>query len=223
MSTPSSGQPSPTLRVAGIGLIALALVILVVGAVGVLNDDVDTSPAAAAGASTSATAPGSESASASPTLSSSSAPSSATTTTTAASPSAPASSGAPSAPPAADSGAGAAGGAPGAGGSTGGGGAAGGSVDFAVPVRVFNNSTITGLAASAAARLQSDGWEQVSTGNYQQGVIPTTTVYYRPGTGEQTAADQIAADLGVRSEARFEGLTDASPGVILIVTDDFSG
>jgi hypothetical protein len=90
-----------------------------------------------------------------------------------------------------------------------------------VPVRVLNNSTIKGLAARASADLRAQGWNVSSTGNYSGGIIPTTTVYYRPGTEEEAAARAIAAEFGMRVEARFEGIKDASPGVIVIVTNDY--
>ncbi|GAB2933188.1 hypothetical protein GCM10027047_32010 [Rhodococcus aerolatus] len=90
-------------------------------------------------------------------------------------------------------------------------------------MRVLNNSTTTGLAADAASQLQRSGWRDVTVGNYPQGIIPTSTVYYRPGTAEQAAAQQIASTFGTRVEQRFAGLEDASPGVILIVTNDFPG
>ena len=52
-------------------------------------------------------------------------------------------------------------------------------------------------------------------------MIPTSTVYYRPGTGEQSSAQQIGTEFGLRAEPRFAGLADASPGLIVIVTDDY--
>src|SRR4029450_11843982 len=51
-----------------------------------------------------------------------------------------------------------------------------------VQVRVYNNSTITGLAGRASDEVRANGWAVVDTGNYSQGTIPTTTVYFRPGT-----------------------------------------
>ena len=56
------------------------------------------------------------------------------------------------------------------------------------PVRVYNNSTITGLAARAAEDFRADGWQVAQVANYPSGVIATSTVYYRPGTAEQSAA-----------------------------------
>jgi len=89
------------------------------------------------------------------------------------------------------------------------------------PVRVYNNSTIKGLAARAAADLKADGWQVAEVGNYSAGTIPTTTVYFRPGTDEEAAARSIAADFGMRVEARFAGIQDAHEGVIVIVTNDY--
>lgn len=93
----------------------------------------------------------------------------------------------------------------------------------ATPVRVYNNSTIKGLAARAADDLAAAGWPVAEVGNYSAGTIPTTTVYFRPGTGEEAPARELAADFGMRAESRFEGIADAQPGVIVIVTNDYQG
>jgi hypothetical protein len=89
------------------------------------------------------------------------------------------------------------------------------------PIRVYNNSTITGLAANAAGDFRSAGWEVGDVSNYPFGIIPTTTVYYRPGTAEQGVAEKLGQEFGLRVNPRFEGLKDATPGVIVIVTNDF--
>ncbi|HEY4420273.1 MAG TPA: LytR C-terminal domain-containing protein [Pseudonocardia sp.] len=91
------------------------------------------------------------------------------------------------------------------------------------PLRVYNNSTITGLAARAAADFRNAGWQVEEVGNYPSGIIPTSTVYYRPGTGEQQAAQALADQFGLRAEARFSGLDEASPGLIVIATNDYQG
>ncbi len=88
-------------------------------------------------------------------------------------------------------------------------------------VRVYNNSTIKGLAEKAAAEFRASGWTVASVQNYSQGVIPATTVYYRPGTNEKAAADEMARRWGMRSEPRFPGIQDATPGIIVIITKDF--
>jgi hypothetical protein len=90
-----------------------------------------------------------------------------------------------------------------------------------VPVRVYNNSNIKGLASRAADDLRADGWQVTEVDNYPYGIIPTTTVYYRPGTDEEAAANTIATAFGMRVEARFEGIRDAPAGVIVIVTNDY--
>lgn len=88
-----------------------------------------------------------------------------------------------------------------------------------VPVRVFNNSTISGLAADTASTLESGGWTVAETGNYSSGNVAKTTVYYSANSAaEKAAAQEIAAELGVTAEQRFSGIASASPGVIVIVT-----
>ncbi|MFC7449492.1 LytR C-terminal domain-containing protein [Rhodococcus daqingensis] len=89
----------------------------------------------------------------------------------------------------------------------------------AVPVRVLNNSTVSGLAAQTARTLESDGWTVGETGNYSDGSVSATTVYYSASSPtEKQAATEIAATLGASAEPRFPGIVSASPGVIVIVT-----
>jgi hypothetical protein len=90
-------------------------------------------------------------------------------------------------------------------------------------VRVYNNSTISGLAAHAADDFRGAGWTVDAVANYpsSEGIIPTSTVYFRPGTGEQGSAERIGSEFGLRAAPRFAGLTDASPGLIVIVTNDY--
>ncbi|MET1074415.1 MAG: LytR C-terminal domain-containing protein [Umezawaea sp.] len=91
------------------------------------------------------------------------------------------------------------------------------------PVRVYNNSTISGLAAKATEDVKRSGWDVAETGNYSQGQIPTTTVYYRPGTAEEESAKALANVMQARVEARFEGIQAAHDGIIVIVTNDYRG
>ena len=90
-----------------------------------------------------------------------------------------------------------------------------------VTVRVFNNSTIKGLADRAAEDFRGSGWNVNEVSNYSQGIIPTTTAFYRPGTDEEAAAKQLAQEFGIKAEPRFEGIQSASPGVIVIVTKEY--
>jgi hypothetical protein len=107
------------------------------------------------------------------------------------------------------------------GGTTAGRSGGGGTSATRVPLRVYNNSTIAGLATRAAEDFRNAGWPIDEIGNYPQGVIPTTTVYYRPGTNEEAPAKALAEQFGMRVNPRFEGLQHATPGIIVIVTNDY--
>lgn len=61
-------------------------------------------------------------------------------------------------------------------------------------VEVYNNSGITGLAASYGGQATGLGWAVVAEENWS-GVIPASTVYY-PARLEE-AAKQLALDLGI--------------------------
>jgi hypothetical protein len=89
------------------------------------------------------------------------------------------------------------------------------------PVRVYNNSLIKGLAERAADDIRGSGWDVTAVGNYPDGTIPTSTVYYRPGTSEESAARSLATSFGLRSLPRFNGLDSAHNGLIVIVTKDY--
>lgn len=100
---------------------------------------------------------------------------------------------------------------------------AGGTVaDVRMPLRVYNNSTISGLAARGAQDFEAGGWTVTDIGGYS-GLIPVSTVYFREGTAEKDAAVFLAEAFGLRAEPRFDGIKDASPGVIVILTRDYQG
>ena len=63
-----------------------------------------------------------------------------------------------------------------------------------VYVEVYNNSGITGLAGSTAARASDAGWQVVGSDNWY-GTIPASTVYYPQRL--QAAAKVLALDLGI--------------------------
>ena len=63
-----------------------------------------------------------------------------------------------------------------------------------VYVEVYNNSDITGLAGSTAARASGAGWQVVGSDNWY-GTIPATTVYYPERL--KAAAKVLALDLGI--------------------------
>lgn len=206
-----SGGPSP-LRVGGLALLGAGVVAALIGLATLLPGSGGNGPS-----TTGAAPPATESAQAAPppaqgtpTPGPSEAvpvPSFPTTTNAVAAPNAPA---AAPASPAGD----------GNGGGTGSGTGSGGAVQRA-PVRVYNNSTVKDLAEHAAADLRGDGWSVDKVGNYSQGIIATSTVYYRPGTAEQSAASALGRDFGLRVAPRFAGIDDATPGLIVIVTKDY--
>jgi hypothetical protein len=90
-----------------------------------------------------------------------------------------------------------------------------------VPVRVYNNSMIKDLAEKGAQEFRNAGYDVVQTGNYSQGTIPHSTAYYSPAPGERQVATQLAQDFGMQVQPRFIGIAASSPGVIVILTEDF--
>ena len=89
-----------------------------------------------------------------------------------------------------------------------------------VPVRVYNNSTVDGLAATTADQLRAEGWTVTDALNYDSGQVPQSAVYYGTAPGEREAAEKVAQELGFAAEPRFEGILDAPPGVIVILAGD---
>ncbi|MGW6447780.1 LytR C-terminal domain-containing protein [Lentzea sp. NPDC055074] len=197
MTSPESASPSRPAKAAGFALLGVAAVALIIGVVSLFGGGSDTPPSAEG----SSTAPPPQTSAGSPTApteASSTQPPAATTTAPPAT--TPSSTSAAVPPPPVTQ--------PGA---------------AKVPVRVYNNSTITGLASKASDAVRSNGWTVADTGNYSQGTIPTTTVYYRPGTDEEASAKELAEVLRARVEPRFDGIEKAPTGIILIVTNDFQG
>ena len=205
MSSPESPSPTRPLRVAGMALLGLAVIALVIGLISVFgggtgNGDDDAQPPATR---TSPSEPGSSqeqpptSSGTSTSQPTSSSPTSGPTTTTTRPGDSP-----PAPPP---------------------GGDGNGEPGKTQQVRIYNNSTVEGLASQAAEDLRAVGWNVVQVDNYPYGTIPTTTVYYRPGTAEEQAAEDIAGDFGMRVEERFRGIDGFAAGVIVIVTNDYEG
>ncbi|TWP51082.1 LytR family transcriptional regulator [Lentzea tibetensis] len=193
MSSPDTAPASRPAKAAGFALLGVAAVALVIGVVSLFSGGSSDTPPPAAQSSTAPPASASASASEQP---SSQPP--ATTTTPPTTTATPATTSTPPAsnPPAQVT---------------------------KVAVRVYNNSTITGLAARASDDVKRAGWEVSETGNYSQGQIPTTTVYFRPGTDEEASARALGDALKARVEPRFDGINHAAAGVILIVTNDYKG
>ncbi|MET9230843.1 LytR C-terminal domain-containing protein [Lentzea sp. NPDC003310] len=195
MTSPESASPSRPAKAAGFALLGVAAVALVIGVVSLFGGGSSDTPPAAEGTSTAPPA-ASETSSAQPPASTP--PSSAPVTTTA-SPTVPPASSVVPPPPVTQPGV------------------------AKAPVRIYNNSTITGLASKASDEVRANGWAVEGTGNYSGGTIPTTTVYFRPGTEEEASAKELASVLRARVEPRFDGIQSSAPGIILIVTNDYQG
>jgi hypothetical protein len=60
-----------------------------------------------------------------------------------------------------------------------------------IPVYVFNQTTITGLAAETATSFESAGWNVVGVDNWI-GRVPSDTVYFYPG--DRAAAERLSKD-----------------------------
>ena len=83
----------------------------------------------------------------------------------------------------------------------------------ATEVDVFNNTSITGLAGSAATQVTDAGWVLGGTDNWY-GTIPTTTVYFPDGM--KRAGKQLALDLGVdRAQPAVGAMSDQRLTLIL--------
>lgn len=200
-----SGMSRP-MKAAGVALVGVAIIAAVIGGITALGGGDGSNEAGPSG--TSPTPSGSSSAPPSTSSSASSSPSSSSASPSSPTPPSP-SSPAPGQPTSAG---------PGQPGQPGGDQQAS---NKWVTVRVFNNSTVKGLADRAAEDFRGSGWNVNEVSNYSQGIIPTTTAFYRPGTDEEAAAKQLAQEFGIKAEPRFEGIQNASPGVIVIVTKEY--
>lgn len=91
-----------------------------------------------------------------------------------------------------------------------------------VPVQIYNNSTVTGLAARTGETLRENGFAVGDVANLpsNRGVVPESTAFYGTGPGERQAAEAIAGQLGIVAAPRPADLAGEAPGVIVVVTQD---
>ena len=85
-------------------------------------------------------------------------------------------------------------------------------------VEVYNNSGISGLAGSTAARAQGAGWEVVGSDNWY-GTIPASTVYYPARLHAQ--ARLLGKDLGI-SRLKPSIAPMRGDRLTVILTSDYS-
>jgi len=99
--------------------------------------------------------------------------------------------------------------------------AGGGQPAVRAPLRVYNNSLVPGLAARAAENFKSAGWTIDEVGGFQ-GRLLESAAYYRPGTAEEAAAKELAAQFELVAKPRFAEIQGARPGVIVILIRDYA-
>lgn len=82
-------------------------------------------------------------------------------------------------------------------------------VDRAQPVAVLNATTVSGLASTAAGRLQADGWSVTQVGNWSGQQLQGSIVLYN-GEEQRPTAEALAGALGigaVQGNAGFGNIT----------------
>jgi hypothetical protein len=90
-----------------------------------------------------------------------------------------------------------------------------------IPVRVFNNTSIPGLAARVADDLGADGWFVTHIGNYAGPPVPVSTVYYHQGALEQAAARDLATTFALNYEPNLDDPGNLNPGILVVVQADY--
>lgn len=91
-----------------------------------------------------------------------------------------------------------------------------------VPVQVFNNSNVSGLAGRTGETLRENGYAVGDVANLpsSRNVFPESAAYYGSAPGEQQAAQAIAGQLGIAAKPRPADLAVQGDGVVVIVTQD---
>ncbi|WP_028280270.1 LytR C-terminal domain-containing protein [Arthrobacter sp. H5] len=90
-------------------------------------------------------------------------------------------------------------------------------VDRAQPVTVLNGTTVSGLATTAAGRLQVDGWTVAEIGNWAGEPLLGSIVFYN-GEEQRANAEALAALLGIPT---VQGGSALSPNVTVVVGAGF--
>jgi hypothetical protein len=75
-----------------------------------------------------------------------------------------------------------------------------------VAIVVLNQTSRSGLASTAAARLRAKGWTVTAVGNFH-GVVPATTVYYPVGDEAAALAAAKSLPTPARTRPRFGNLS----------------
>jgi len=91
-----------------------------------------------------------------------------------------------------------------------------------VPLIVLNNTTVTGLAQSAAQRFEQGGWTVTRYANYQNDIVSTCAYYDPADAAAKAAAEALQQQYPVikRVKQRFAELP--SGPVVVVLTPDYS-
>jgi len=92
--------------------------------------------------------------------------------------------------------------------------------DLSTPVLVLNSTSVRGLAADAADRLEDAGWSDVDSGNFTGGSLPGSAVRYAAAELEASAR-AVADALGIATVELAED--DAPDGIEVVLEADFEG
>ncbi|HWK91205.1 MAG TPA: LytR C-terminal domain-containing protein [Luteimicrobium sp.] len=91
-------------------------------------------------------------------------------------------------------------------------------VDHATAVAVKNGAAITGLAAKAAAKLEGEGFTQVTPGDYTGTKLADSVVYYVDSKDEATAK-AVGSTLGISDVEQVSALKGGAPIIAVLVHD----
>lgn len=90
-------------------------------------------------------------------------------------------------------------------------------VDRSQPVAVLNATTVSGLASTAAGRLQADGWVVGQIGNWSGQQLQGSIVFYN-GEEQRATAEELAAVLGIPT---VQGDAGFASGITAVVGPGF--
>ncbi len=85
-------------------------------------------------------------------------------------------------------------------------------------VWVLNGAGVSGLAGETAARLEDEGWTNVSAGDYSN-ELPTETAIFYTNAEMAAEAEAIGEQLGIT--VLYESADAASNGVVIVLRPDF--
>ncbi|WP_123935842.1 LytR C-terminal domain-containing protein [Corynebacterium gerontici] len=88
-------------------------------------------------------------------------------------------------------------------------------------VKVLNNSTVQGMAATVADKLAAEGWKKGEVGNYADAVVPQNTVYFDSANpNAEQAARKLADRVGGVAQAGQPAGTEDPNVLVLVLAKD---